>query len=144
MSRAFNLKLDEQAAYYKHAIGKDSFLVAISGARPFSKGYIQLGGSSPYDAPIIEPNYLNDEGNIDVAVLVDGVKRTLQIVENSTSIGKDLGARFTDVPLPGCEHYMMRSDPYWECFVRRATITLHHPSKSEMSDFFKSGFYQIV
>jgi choline dehydrogenase-like flavoprotein len=119
--------MDEQVQYYKTAVGRDGFLMAVSGARPYSKGYIKLGGTSPYDAPIIDPNYLHDY--TDVQVLVEGVKATLQIIENSTALGKDFDAKFTDVSLPGCEHLPFRSDSYWECFVRRSTVTLHHPCK---------------
>ncbi|XP_021953171.2 glucose dehydrogenase [FAD, quinone] [Folsomia candida] len=126
-SKAFSLKLDEQRRYYEHAVGKESFLIAVSGARPFSTGQIKLGGSSPYDALVIDPAYLTDEGDVDVKVLVDGIKKTLRLIENSTTLGKEMNARFTDVSLPGCEHYIFRSDAYWECFARRSTVTLHHP-----------------
>lgn len=91
---------------------------------------IKLGGSSPYDALVIDPAYLTDEGDVDVKVLVDGIKKTLRLIENSTTLGKEMNARFTDVSLPGCEHYIFRSDAYWECFARRSTVTLHHPGKS--------------
>lgn len=113
--------------YYANAVGRDSVHVIVSGARPLSRGSIILGGRSPYDRPIIDPNYLSDEGGQDLRVLVEGVKRSLLLMENTTAMGGDFGAQFTDARLPGCENFEMRSDPYWECFVRRYSVTLHHP-----------------
>jgi len=122
--------MDEQEKYFRHAIGKESFIVAVSGARPLSKGYIRLGGSSPYDNLIIDPNYLNDPGNVDIRAMVDGLKKTVFLLENSTTFGSNLGCRFTEERLPGCEHLPFRSDAYWECYARRFTVTLHHPGKN--------------
>jgi choline dehydrogenase-like flavoprotein len=126
ISKAFGLKIDEMTKYYEHAVNKDSFTMIISGARPLSRGYIKLGGTSPYDKPIIDPNYLNDENGMDIKVLLEGVKKALYMVENTTTFGIDLGARFTEEPLPGCEHHIFRSDEYWECYIRRYSVTLHH------------------
>jgi choline dehydrogenase-like flavoprotein len=126
---AFNLKVDEQAKYNSHAIGKESFLMVVSGARPLSKGYLKLGGPSPYDKLVIDPNYLNDPGNVDIKAMVEGIKTTVTLVENSTALGQDFGGHFTSQLYPGCEHLPFRTDAYWECFARRTTITLHHPGK---------------
>lgn len=123
----FGLTLDEQRKFWEHAINKESFLVAVSGARPYSRGYVKLGGSSPYDAPIIDPKYFTDPGDQDLLSIVEGVKVLMLLTENTTALGWELGARYTDQRLPGCEHLEFRSDHYWECYVRRYTVTLHHP-----------------
>ena len=47
--------------------------------RPRSNGYIRLRSDSPYDKPIIIPNYLVDDQ--DVKVLVEGVKIGLALAE---------------------------------------------------------------
>lgn len=119
LSRIFNLKLDEFKQYTAGTEGQDSYWIAVSGARPYSRGYIRLGGNSPSDRPVIEPNYLSDEGDVDFKVLLEGVKKTMFLMENTTTGREVLEARFTTTPLPGCEHLVFRSDPYWECFVRR-------------------------
>src|SRR5665811_1213669 len=95
-ARAFSLKLDEQVNYYKHAVGKETFTLAISGARPLSRGYLKLGGRSPYDDLIIDPNYLNDPGDVDLKVLIEGVKASIYLIENTTTFGHNLGGRFTN------------------------------------------------
>jgi len=63
-STAFSLKLDEMNDYFRHAIGIDSFILAISAARPLSKGYIELGGSNINDKLVIDPNYFGDPNQI--------------------------------------------------------------------------------
>lgn len=124
LAHAFSIKLDEMKKYYDNSVGRDACHVIVSGARPFSRGYIELGGSSPYDNPIIEPNYLGDPGDRDFQALLDGVKKTLILMENTTTFGVKLGARFTNVRLPGCEHLKFRSDPYWECYIRRYSASI--------------------
>jgi len=126
ISKAFGLKRDEMNRYYEHAIGKESFTMIVSGARPLSRVQIKLGGRSPHDLAIIDPNYLNDKDNMDIKVMIEGVKKALYMVENTTTFGESLGARFTDERLPGCENIPFRSDSYWECYIRRYTVTLHH------------------
>lgn len=119
MARAFNFKLDEVRRYFEGSVGRDSLYIIVSGARPFSRGYIRLGGSSASDRPIIEPNYLSDEHDTDIKVLIEGVKKALFMMENTTAGGVELGARFTSNLLPGCEHLPFRTDVYWDCFIRR-------------------------
>lgn len=126
-SHGFGLTVDEQHQFWDHAIDKEAFLVAVSGARPYSRGFIKLGGRSPYDAPIIDPRYFTDPGDQDLLSIVEGVKILMLLTENTTALGHELGARYTTQKLPGCEHLPIRSDEYWECYVRRYTVTLHHP-----------------
>ncbi|ODN03623.1 Glucose dehydrogenase [FAD, quinone] [Orchesella cincta] len=126
-AHAFNLKIDVAREYYSPVFGQDACHTLVVAARPYSKGYIKLGGDSPSDRPIIQPNYL-DPDTVDAQVLLEGVKRTLVLLENTTAFGVGLGARFPDLKLPGCEHFQMRSDEYWACFIRHWTISVHHPS----------------
>ncbi|CAL8094297.1 unnamed protein product [Orchesella dallaii] len=126
VSKAFNLKQDETMKYLENDIGRDSLFLVVTGARPLSRGSIRLGGSSPYDRQIIDPNYLSDAEQVDLKVLLDGVKKTLFLMENTTA-SQRIGSAFTTTSLAGCEHLTFRSTPYWECFVRRFSVTLHHP-----------------
>ncbi|ODM90311.1 Glucose dehydrogenase [FAD, quinone] [Orchesella cincta] len=126
-ARGFGLTADEQNKFYEHAIDKESFLVAVSGARPFSRGFVKLGGKSPYDKPVIDPRYFTDPGDQDLYSMVEGIKTLLYLTQNTTALGHELGTRYTTQPLPGCEHLRFQSDEYWECYARRYTVTLHHP-----------------
>jgi len=111
-AKSFGLKEDELKSYYEGSENKNSVLIAISGARPLSRGNIRLSGSSPHDTLKIEPNYLNDPFDLDVNVLLEGVKATLFLFENTTTM-KELGAKYYTKSLPGCEHLPFRSDAYW-------------------------------
>lgn len=120
-AHGFGLTKDEQHKFWDHGIDKESMLVGVSGARPYSRGFVRLGGNSPYDAPIIDPRYFTDEGDQDLLSIVEGIKILNLLMENSTVLGKELGATYTTQKLPGCEHLTFRSDEYWECYVRRYT-----------------------
>lgn len=122
VSRLFNLKEDEMVEYYRQSELRDGVHVIVSGARPYSKGTIRLGGSSPYDRPIIDPNYLGDPEGIDFKVLKEGVQKALHLMENTETFGRRLGAQFNNVSLPGCTHLEFRSEAYWECFIRRSAF----------------------
>ncbi|ODN03625.1 Glucose dehydrogenase [FAD, quinone] [Orchesella cincta] len=122
LGKAFSLKEDELTKYYQNNIGTDASHVIVSGRDPILGDTLNWA----YDKPIIDPRYLSDPGDLDLKVLLEGVKKSLLLMENTTAFG-ELGVRFTDVKLPGCEHLEFRTDPYWECFIRRYSITLHHP-----------------
>ncbi|CAL8094303.1 unnamed protein product [Orchesella dallaii] len=126
-THAFNIQIDKAREYYAPVYGQDACHVLIVGARPFSKGHIKLGGNRPSDRPIIEPNYL-DPNTVDAQVLLDGIKTTMLLMENTTAFGVGLGAHFPNLKLPGCEHLQLRTDEYWACFIRHWTISIHHPS----------------
>ncbi len=128
ISRIFNLRFDEVDQFGRNTVGVDSVYLVISGARPLSRGYIKLGGHSPYDKLIIDPNYFGDPEEIDVKVMVEGIKRAVYMMENTTAGGVTMGARFTSTRLPGCEHLEFRSDEYFTCYARRLSVTLHHPT----------------
>jgi choline dehydrogenase-like flavoprotein len=103
VSKAFNLQEEEMLGYYSQGDSegnKESFNVIVTGARPFSRGYIQLASTNPRDdPPLIDSKYLEDER--DLEVLLEGVKRIVEIMENSKAVGKDLGCVFTGEKLPG-------------------------------------------
>ncbi len=100
---------------------RDSFFIIVSGARPYSRGWVRLASSNPSKPPLIDPKYLEDKDQMDLKVLLEAVKKSVSLVENSTALGKQFGAEFTSDKLPGCEHLEMRSDEYWICYIRRYT-----------------------
>jgi choline dehydrogenase-like flavoprotein len=123
LARAFNFKEDVIKAYYEHAKGKESFMQLVSNGRPHSRGQIMLRSSNPRIPPAIDPKYLDNEH--DIKVMVEGIKKAIDLVENSTAFQK-IGAHFTDEKFPGCQEVEFRTDEYWECFVRQYTVSLHH------------------
>ncbi|CAG7818306.1 unnamed protein product [Allacma fusca] len=122
-ARAFHLKPELLKSYLKHAEGKDSFHIIVSVARPKARGDIRLSSADPSAPLLIDPHYL--ENDHDIQVFVDGIKRAVYLVENTTTFN-EVNGRFTDVPFPLCANFPFRSDAYWECYARSYTITLHH------------------
>lgn len=51
----------------------------------------------------------------------------VQLIENST-LFQSVGAKLSLNPLPPCANIQIRSDAYWECYLRHLTLTLFHPS----------------
>jgi len=84
-----------------------------------------LGGSSPYDQLLIDPNFLNDPDNMDLNILVEGIEKAIYLFENTTA-GRSLGARFTSRLLPGCKHFQPRSREYFKCYIRRYSYANSH------------------
>ena len=91
-------------------------------SRPKSRGFIKLRTSNPQDHPIIQPNYLTVQHDVDT--LVAGLTRTLDIL--STEVMAEAGAKLWEEPLPHCQHLEFPTKSYLECFVRHAAATVYH------------------
>ncbi|ODM98750.1 Oxygen-dependent choline dehydrogenase [Orchesella cincta] len=109
--------------YWAHAVGKDSFLQIVSLGRPSAKGTIRLQNIDYKTTPLIDPNYLDNQEDLDI--LVEGMQKAVDIVEKTRSFAKYKG-HFTEIPFPGCENIPFRSKKYWECYATRFSVTLHH------------------
>ncbi|KAK2703762.1 glucose dehydrogenase [FAD, quinone]-like [Artemia franciscana] len=110
--------------YFAPISFRDTWSVVPMLLRPRSNGYIRLRSDSPYDKPIIIPNYLVDDQ--DVKVLVEGVKIGLALAE--TQAFKKFGTKFYAKPFPGCEHLPLWTDDYWACCTRHYSSTIYHPA----------------
>jgi choline dehydrogenase len=55
----------------------DGYSVIPTLLKPKSRGYVALRSSNPLDAPVIQPNFLSEED--DLQVLVAGVKKALEV-----------------------------------------------------------------
>ena len=56
--------------------------ICVNISRPYSRGYMTLRYNDPFEYPIIQPNYLQDER--DLQPLIDSVRLTRQIVQSET------------------------------------------------------------
>lgn len=107
---------------YGGDVDKHMFLFAIFLLHPYSTGSISLQSADPFDDPLIDPNYYDDER--DVKMMIDGIKLVLRLIE--TQPFKKIGARLRDHKVPGCEE--LQGDEYWVCYIRTITSTIYHPS----------------
>lgn len=126
LARAKGLMEDEMTRYYVNAIGRDSFHVRVLGARPQARGEVRLRSARARDPLLINPRYLADEGDRDVRIMVEGVEAAMRLVQGTTSFQR-LGARLSEVPLPGCEREQLGTPGYWNCYVRRFSVSQGSP-----------------
>jgi choline dehydrogenase-like flavoprotein len=61
--------------YFKHAKGRDSFQIIVSGARPVQRGEMWLNSSNPLDEPLIDPKYLHNDHDVNILLEGEGNKR---------------------------------------------------------------------
>uniref|UniRef100_UPI000EF51877 glucose dehydrogenase [FAD, quinone]-like isoform X1 n=1 Tax=Ciona intestinalis TaxID=7719 RepID=UPI000EF51877 len=101
-----------------------NFLVYSCLLRPVSVGYIKLRSSNYLDHPVIQPNYLSNQKDVDV--LIEGF-RLIEDLEKTDQF-KKIGAKM-DLSALGCgnETRSPRSDQFYECMSRSLTMTIFHP-----------------
>lgn len=89
---------------------------------PKSRGHIDLASRSPFDAPKIHANFLQDKDDVDVFV------RGLQLVSllSSTEVFSQQGSELVRVNLPACDTLEYQSVCYWECYTRHMTMSGYH------------------
>ncbi|CAG5121967.1 unnamed protein product, partial [Candidula unifasciata] len=103
---------------------KDMFNCESSLLRPASVGYIKLKSKDPFDYPIIDPNYLHKQEDVDL--IVRGINLCKKFM--GTSYLKKLGGKPADRPNRFCASHKYDTDEYWECMVRQKIHTIYHPS----------------
>lgn len=121
--KALNLKTDVLnkwlAPYTQHKV--DARLVVILLNRPKSTGELTLSSTDPFENPTINPRYLSEQD--DVEALLFGVKKIVDLYENTTALNTPLFHK----PVPGCEHTEFKSDDYYRCLIRHISGSFYHP-----------------
>ncbi|XP_021948924.1 glucose dehydrogenase [FAD, quinone] [Folsomia candida] len=122
-AHSFNFPKETMRKWMGDHKGKDAFFVINMLSRPKSRGKIVLGGPDPSAYPLIHAGYLKHPD--DVKVLIEGAKRTTDLVMNSKTF-KDMDIKLPPTHFPGCEQHAFGSDIYWECFHRHCSLTVYH------------------
>lgn len=99
-------------------LGLDGCKLVSIVLRPQSRGYIQLRTTDALDAPLIQPNYLAEEE--DLQPLLAGLKLGRQIMQ-SEQFEPYLGDEFA----PGAQH---QSNEELIAYIREAAETAYHPA----------------
>lgn len=84
---------------------------------PDSRGYIELRSSNPHDYPIIQPNYLSEDSDVDI--LLYGVHQARQIAQ-----AQAFKPFIDQVILP---HPTMERDDELREYIRETATTIYHP-----------------
>lgn len=90
--------------------------------QPKSRGYIKLKSLSSYDKPIMRPNYLTDDD--DVQAIFRSIKRVLKVLNTKSYKEKD--AKLLRLPLDKCDHLEYLSNEYWLCYIRYISYPTNH------------------
>ncbi|KAF2368328.1 Glucose-methanol-choline oxidoreductase C-terminal [Trinorchestia longiramus] len=110
--------------YFGPLYGKAGFNIGTMISVPKSRGSVTLRSRNPRDAPLIDPNFFSDPE--DVEIMTRAIKFSLAL--GNTSAFAEIGAKFYDKTLPGCEETVKHSDEYWNCFARHMSSTNYHPA----------------
>ena len=93
----------------------DGFTLLPSLLKPKSRGYVTIRSANPNDNPLIQPNFLSEED--DLQVLLKGGKIGMELINQS-----NFSAHIKDVYYP-----RNNSDDSWlECILNRLE-TIYHP-----------------
>ena len=57
---------------------KDGFSILPTLLKPKSRGYVKIRSANPFDAPVIQPNFLSEDE--DLQILAAGVKKALEVL----------------------------------------------------------------
>lgn len=109
--------------YFSKLLHKHTASILPILLHPKSKGFVKLQNKNPTTIPIINPNYLQNDYDLEILLKgIDLIKKFLQ-----TKPMKKLGASLNTNKFPGCEAFIFDSKDYWECYIRHLTLTSYHP-----------------
>jgi choline dehydrogenase len=109
---------------YKPIEKTHSWMIIPLLLRPKSTGRVKLRDNNPFHKPLIIPNYF--EHMYDLETLLKGVKMAVELSE--TDAFKKFGSKLHDIPVPGCQSFMFKSDEYWKCVIKHLTFSNYHVS----------------
>lgn len=120
---AFNFKEEVVLPLRKAHEKAHLVVVYLCIQRPTSIGEIKLKNIDFKESPIIIPNYLGTD--YDLEVLLRGLKYQLSFEKTETF--KRNGGKFIQLNLPECNKFEFKSDEYLKCFIKHMITTLYHP-----------------
>ncbi|KFB42232.1 hypothetical protein ZHAS_00009927 [Anopheles sinensis] len=101
-------------------------VVLVTLLNPKSKGSIKLRTANPYDAPVINANYLDDER--DVKTIIRGIRHFRKLLPTENFTYHEL--KDFHLEIEECDRQEYDSDSYWECYARYMSTTIYHPTST--------------
>lgn len=101
----------------------NTFVIYLLHLKPKSAGYVELASNNINDKVKIQPNYMEEEADVDT--YVRAIKIYTRLVD--TKAFKENEAELHQIDLPGCKSYTYKSDDYWKCYIRHMSTTVYHP-----------------
>lgn len=91
---------------------------------PKSRGSIKLRSTNPYDPPIINAGYLEEEE--DLETLLRGLKEIRRLL--NTNAAKTHEIKEIKLDIPECDVHEFGTDEYLKCYISYFSTTLYHPT----------------
>lgn len=110
--------IDQMIAHNNHMKITEMLIILPN---PESRGEIKLRDDSPQSKPLIYPNYLDEEKDVQTIVKALKIYNAL----GNTEAFRAAGGEFIQFDGIACKNYP--SDEYWECYARHFSTTLYHP-----------------
>lgn len=102
--------------YYKPLINNSvGFMTTITMVQPQSRGTVKLNSSNVDDAPLIDPQLLSVQEDIDRTV--NGILKVKKVFETTPAM-KAIGAKVWNATFPYCENLTVWDKDYLECFLK--------------------------
>ncbi|XP_052813108.1 L-sorbose 1-dehydrogenase-like [Mya arenaria] len=104
----------------------DSFALLTILLHPKSKGFVELKSNDPFNYPIIEPNYFEQEE--DMHIMIEIMRKGLELL--NTKSFRELGTQVDRLKVPVCSHTTYLSDEHLKCFIQHFAVTTYHPTST--------------
>lgn len=110
---------------------QDGFVLLNTCYQPLSRGIVRLQSNRIQDPPVIDPNYL--ESQTDVDCIIRAIRTAMSLIATDTF--KAVNAKIHWPQFSQCRNFLSNdefeiSDRYLECIIRVGALTAHHPGGS--------------
>ncbi|KAF2897783.1 hypothetical protein ILUMI_08394 [Ignelater luminosus] len=124
ISKSFNIPEEILTVFQEHNKHNSNMLLLPSITKPKSVGRVRLNSADSFDKPLIYPNYLSDEKNEDLELLLEGIKMFQRLVKTETL--KKYKAEIVEYTLPNCQKFSFGTDDFWKCAIRNIGTNFYH------------------
>ncbi|WAR09779.1 LOW QUALITY PROTEIN: CHDH-like protein [Mya arenaria] len=104
----------------------DGFALSTILLHPKSKGFMELKSNDPFDYPIIEPNYFEQEE--DMHMMIESMRKGLELL--NTQSFREIGTQVDRLKVPVCSHTTYLSDEHLKCLILHFAATVYHPTST--------------
>lgn len=122
LRRYLRIRFDVGAQYFLPQTLHPTFTIAPVLLYPKSKGFVKVVSDNPYNPPLIKPNFLSNEE--DLNTLLRATKFILNLTQ--TTPFKELDATPSDIPLKQCNNFEIYSDDYLRCLIKYGSVAIFH------------------
>lgn len=111
---------------------REGFVLLNTCNQPMSRGTVRLMSNRIFDSPDIDPNYL--ENQTDIECMIRAIRLSIELM--STEAFKAVNAKLHWPQFNQCKNFLSSdgdvnvSDLYLECIIRVGAVTAHHPGGS--------------